>query len=690
MSPPVRIAVTGVGIVSGVGIGAAEVFARLCRGDRGVGDVTLFDVSGQRCGIAVEVRDDRVGALAAERGWTRADAMAVLAARDACAASGVGAGTGLGVVVGATTGGMLEAERRLRAAPAPRDPSWARGLLDEPLGATAHRVARDLGARGPVSTLCSACSSGATAIVLGAAWLSTRRVSAVLAGGVDGLSALTFAGFDALGALDPEPCRPFDRSRAGLTLGEGAAFLVLETDEAARARGAAVLAILSGWAVGAEAHHVTQPEPSGATARRLLREALGAAGRRPTDVGYVNAHGTGTQRNDEVEAAALDDVFGDASVIVSSSKAQLGHSLGASGALEAVVTVLAVAAQRAPPTAGLSAPLPSRVRLSGTKLPIERPVALSSSFGFGGTGVVLAFERVGPEGGGASHVPGVQVLVTGASSDRSGVGAPSLDARRTRRFDALSTRVTAGVEALAATAAIEPAGSGLVVGTAFGNVTRTADFLTRLVDSGPRFVPPADFPHLLASSAPSNASIYLGLRGPVLAATEGAASAHAALHCAASLIQARVASTIIAGAATVPDAIADELLEQHLDVATGWLCIEDAHAARRRGASVLAHVAAVVQLDDGAADDRRLTLPTDPTLALVVTVDADDDLAPLLRRIGWTGVEVESLPRLAREAGGAAALVHGVKRIGTGRRQVLVCGRAEARWMLTLLEAHVS
>jgi len=244
----------------------------------------------------------------------------------------------------------------------------------------------------------TACSSSAFAIALAAETIRRGEAPIALAIGTDGLCRLTYAGFDALQALDPDRCRPFDRDRQGLSLGEGAAALVLEDAAHARARGARARAALAGWGTATDAHHVTAPHPDGAGALAALAAALGDAGLAPEAVSYVNAHGTGTPQNDAVEVAVLRRVFGRRlpHVPVSSTKSQLGHCLGAAGAIEAVVTVLALDEGIVPPTVSLRTPDPAWADLdlvpnAGRRAPLD--VAVTSSYGFGGHNVTLALAR---------------------------------------------------------------------------------------------------------------------------------------------------------------------------------------------------------------------------------------------------------------------------------------------------------
>jgi 3-oxoacyl-[acyl-carrier-protein] synthase II len=257
-------------------------------------------------------------------------------------------------------------------------------------------VARHLGAHGPRTTIMTACSSSATAIGYAADRIRLGHVDVAIAGGAEGLTRLTYAGFGCLRATAPgdEPCRPFDVERKGLTLGEGAAVLVLEEYERARARGATILAVVAGWGITADAHHMTAPHPEGEGAARAMKMALDDARLSADAIGYVNAHGTGTPHNDAAETLAIKTVLG-ASVPVSSIKSMVGHTLGAAGAIEAVASVLALRGGFLPPTVNLRTPDPAfgLDYIPGEAREVEIDALLSNSFAFGGNNTVLAFTR---------------------------------------------------------------------------------------------------------------------------------------------------------------------------------------------------------------------------------------------------------------------------------------------------------
>jgi len=397
------VAITGLGTVTALGSDVSALAAALADGRGGIGALTLFPYRG-RCAIAAQVPELTAGVVAAlppatGRRLSRPDRFALAAGTEACRDAGLGPAErrAAAVHVGATIGGMHEVgeaygrrftgvDRRLRLS----------RVLAMPLSTTAAVLSQALGLFGPRSTYSTACSSSALAIAQAAESVRRGAAPVALAVGTDGLCRVTYAGFDALQALDPEPCRPFARDRRGLSLGEGAAALVLEDLDHARARGARVHALLLGDATTADAHHVTAPHPDGLGAAAALTGALAAARLSPDAVDYVNAHGSGTPQNDAVEMSVLRRVLGGrvGRVPISSTKAQHGHCLGAAGAVEAVVTVLALERGLLPSTRGLRAPEWDDVDFvpePGRRAALG--VAVTSSYGFGGHNVTLVLGR---------------------------------------------------------------------------------------------------------------------------------------------------------------------------------------------------------------------------------------------------------------------------------------------------------
>ena len=391
-----RVVVTGIGSVNGFGLGAPRFLDGLREGRCAIGEMTLFPTDGfrtHRAAVAPEVDCSSWVARPLARRLSRSDKMALAAAREAWEGSGLAQdeldSTRVGVIVGGTTGGMLEAEEVFRQKiSGARRRMRASDLLSVPVHATADAIAKIFGCNGLRLTVSTACSSSVNSVGLAADAIQEGRADVMIAGGTDAHCRMTYAGFNALQAVDPDVCRPFDRCRAGLSLGEGAGMLILEEAERARQRGACIFAEIAGYGASADAVHMTAPHPEGVGAVLSMRRALAEAGVSPDEVDYVNAHGTGTPQNDPIETRAIKTVFGAHAtrLAVSSTKSQVGHCLGAAGAIEILACVLAIRHAFLPPTVNLEEPdpecdldyVPREAREQRVR------IALSNSYGFGG------------------------------------------------------------------------------------------------------------------------------------------------------------------------------------------------------------------------------------------------------------------------------------------------------------------
>jgi 3-oxoacyl-[acyl-carrier-protein] synthase II len=400
--------ITGIGLVTALGPDRETTWRRLAAGESGIGPVTLFDTAGFRTRIAAQVDDTRLVlpavAEVALRHASRASRFALAATAEALADAGLASGPGAphpwALALGGGTAGLFEAEafvaRRLARG------ARVRGLtefVDVPQDAPPDRLGLAFGLTGPRITVTTACSSSTIAVGLAAEMVGDGETPVALAGGADALCRLTYAGFNSLHAVDREPAKPYDARRRGLSLGEGAAVLVLEDAVHARGRGARPYAQVLGYGATNDAFHMTQPEPSGAAWERTLRAALADAGVAVADVDYVNGHGTATEQNDAAECAAYLRVFGErlAGVPVSSVKGALGHCLCAAGGIEAAVTALAIARAVLPPTAGFAEADPACPidPVAGAGRPGRVRVAVSSSFAFGGNSAALVLGSAG-------------------------------------------------------------------------------------------------------------------------------------------------------------------------------------------------------------------------------------------------------------------------------------------------------
>ncbi len=400
---PVRVVVTGAGIITALGAGWKTNAQGFRTGRTAFRPVSLFDVSRQRAKTAAEATlPDTLPATRLNKRHLnrldRAGKMLLLAAHEAWHQAGWESSENLPLVLGTTGGGMLFGEdyfRRALKQPYQHRGQAVRAVCYQPQ-VQARMILDALDFSGPIITVSNACASGSNAV--GQAWELVRsgQVERALAGGFDSLSEMVFSGFDSLQALSTTICRPFDARRDGLALGEGAAIIALETFESAKRRGANILGELIGYASSIDQHHLTQPHPQGNTTQVVMKSACANAGVTTEEIDYINAHGTGTLLNDSSEAAAISEWAGShaARLPVSSTKANIGHLLGAAGAVEAVVCLMVLNEQWLPPEINFETPDPA------CKFPVvHKPqeakvdVALSNSFGFGGVNASLIFRR---------------------------------------------------------------------------------------------------------------------------------------------------------------------------------------------------------------------------------------------------------------------------------------------------------
>jgi len=396
-----RVVITGLGVFCSVGKSVTEFTEALCTGRCGIGPVDLFDASLFPAKIGSQIKGyDPLDYfdLRSSRKLSRSDQFGVIAAGQALRDCGVAdrySPYEMGISMGAGAAGMFQGETWLKALLEGREehPSLLRGILPDQ---TSMDIARTYNLCGYQASVTTACSSSATAIGWAADLVACGRQKLMVAGGADTLSMLTFAGFNSLRVVDPQPCAPFSLGRQGISLGEGAAFVVLEREEDALARGARVYGAVLGYALAGEAYHMTAPEPGGTAAAGVMLQALERAAVDASQVGWVNAHGTGTPLNDVVESNAMKLVFGERApqVPLVSTKGMTGHCLGAAGAIEAVATVIALNRKIIPQTLNFRGRDPEcdlEYCHAGSR-PTDSTIAMSNSFAFGGniTSLVLS------------------------------------------------------------------------------------------------------------------------------------------------------------------------------------------------------------------------------------------------------------------------------------------------------------
>ncbi len=410
-----RVVVTGMGMVSPLGIGVEKTWQALIQGKSGVGKITKFDTTGFDTRIAAEVKGFVPENFIDKKEIRRMDifiqyamASSVMAMDDSGLKITPANANRVGVVVGAGLGGLttIEAFHKvlMERGPGRISPFFIPSLI---VNEAPGQISMRFGAKGPNTSVVTACATGNHNI--GDAWRIIQRgdADAAIAGGVEAtITPLAVSGFNAMKALstrneEPERAsRPFDKDRDGFVMGEGSGILILEELSQALDRGAKIYAEIVGYGLTGDAYHITAPSPDGDGAARCMDMALKSGGISPTEVGYINAHGTSTYYNDIYETLAIKTVFQDHAkkLAISSTKSMTGHLLGGAGGVEAIFTVLSLSQGIIPPTINYMTPdpecdldyVPNQARKA------EVRVALSNSFGFGGTNAVLAFKRFEP------------------------------------------------------------------------------------------------------------------------------------------------------------------------------------------------------------------------------------------------------------------------------------------------------
>lgn len=393
-----RVVITGLGFISSLGLGTDDTWKAMLLGRTGLGPLRHLAMPGEPAQLAAEV--DLPSAPPGVRRPSRCLRLALVSLDEALATAGLDLDHGdprrRGVYQGAPSSGLPAAEAYALDRLAGRRGQAAEAVWQTP-NVIADALAERLGALGPRSTIMNACSSSLMA--LGQAWeaIAMGELDWALAGGAEALCRTTYAGFSALKAMDPKPCRPFSADRAGMNLGEGSAQLMLESLDHARARGARILGEVLGYGASMDGHHATAPHPEGAGAARAMVLALRTAHLLPGEVDLVSAHATATPANDAAECSAIKTALGPAAarISVTASKSQFGHTLAAAGAVGAAVALMSLRDQVVPPTLRLETPDPACDLDCTPKVAKERPLraALVNAFAFGGNNVSLVLKR---------------------------------------------------------------------------------------------------------------------------------------------------------------------------------------------------------------------------------------------------------------------------------------------------------
>lgn len=403
MSKTIPVAVAGAGVISAIGNNIRECLAALESGRAGMGDITWLDTvhRGQIPVAEVKASNTQLEEITGSKGpISRTALLSLIAAREALESAAIPERDRwrAGIVSANTVGGMDLTEELVFRRASAGIPGRLRELVQHECGYSTEWVAGRLGLRDYQTTISTACSSSANAIGFGAKLIRHGILDVVVAGGTDALTKFTLNGFNSLMILDRAWCRPFDNERQGLNLGEGAGYLVLVSDAVAATLPAPIDCVLSGYANANDAYHQTASSPDGRGSWLAMKTVLERSGLDPADIDYINLHGTGTQNNDLAEGTAIRRLFDPRYPKMSSTKSFTGHTLGASGGIEAVFSVLSVRHSLVYPNLRFHTPMPELPFVPATELIRDLPIrhVLSNSFGFGGNCSSLVFSKSQP------------------------------------------------------------------------------------------------------------------------------------------------------------------------------------------------------------------------------------------------------------------------------------------------------
>lgn len=528
-----RCVITGLGIVCPVGNDVKESWDSIQKGKTGIAKVTSVDTEGCYANLGGEVFCDDLPAPQ----YDRSVRLCIRAAQEAIADAGFDAKAAgeAGVIVGSCIGGAVSIDEYLTAQKnGSEDDSRIPNMAASSI---ANHTAAYLGLNGVTANIVNACAAGTMSVSYACDLIRSGNGSVFLAGGADPFSSLAFAGFHALHALSVDPCSPMNHSN-GITLGEGSGILVVEEYEHAVARGAKIYCEVAGYGVNSDAYHITAPDPSGEGQMDVIRRALQSAEVEPSDIAYVNAHGTGTAKNDEAEFLSLHTIFDGTNVSVSSTKSMTGHCLGAAGAVEAVFTVKAVSEDILPPTIGYTDEDKAALKEKAGELDFVAnesrkkaiPMAMSNSFAFGGTNASIIFAKEAKE---KEDNEKQRLFITGfgqvlSKNTDAKTATVSLDMKDFtergvklgvfRKLDKFSQlQLISGIDALKSAGITVSEENerriGTIIGTSAGPVTEVSNFQKNICEKGATAGSAFTFPNTVYNAAGGHFSIFTKTKG---------------------------------------------------------------------------------------------------------------------------------------------------------------------------------
>jgi 3-oxoacyl-(acyl-carrier-protein) synthase len=398
---PDRVFVTGLGIISGIGYNLEENLASLLQSRSGIGKLLYVDSPLRDEILVSEVKSPtkelfKLAGIPYQEGYSRNSLLGIIASAEAYNQAGLKEYSGLrtGLISGTTVGGMDECEKHYQDFLTNNNSNIYIDIYD--CADSTEKIADFLSIRDYITTISTACSSAANAILLGARMIRNGKLDRVVTGGTESLTKFHLNGFNALKILDNDPCKPFDEKRKGINLGEGAAYVVIESEEAVKASGKKVFAELIGWGNSCEAYHQTASSPDGTGAFLAMKKALEMTGLSTKEIDYINAHGTGTDNNDISEGRAIQRLFGEQLPKISSTKPFTGHTTSAAGSTEAILSILCLQHQLIWPNLNFSEKMHDLDLVPVTHLLKNVPVnvVMTNSFGFGGNDTSLIFKKV--------------------------------------------------------------------------------------------------------------------------------------------------------------------------------------------------------------------------------------------------------------------------------------------------------
>lgn len=544
-----NIGINGIGIVSAIGNDASQVRRSLVERSSGIGTMQHLQSAHSHLPVGeVKLSDqelkDMLG-IPAESIVCRTVLLGVFAIRQAMADAGIDVsakGKRICLICGTTVGGMDVTERYYNEMK--QDDSRIGLMETHDCGACSEQMARLSGLQdASVCTISTACSSALNAIALGARMLENDEVDYVVAGGSESLSLFHLNGFNTLMILDHVQCRPFDATRAGLNLGEGAAFLVMSRTDEAR------YGYVTGWGNRCDAFHQTATSDDGLGARLCMQEALDMAGLKPSDVPYVNAHGTGTPNNDRSESYAIRSVFADALPLVSSTKSLTGHTTSASGSIEAVLCLIAMQENLALAAMGCTAKDEACVPVLEENVKMELKHVLCNSFGFGGNDSAIVLSKE-PKVGMQTATPEVGVCVAAESVVKDAAELsqlrefiPPMESRRMGRL--LKAAMLSSMKVLKEGGIECP--DAIITATAYGMMETSMKFLDDMCRGGEELLAPTLFMQSTHNTIGGSVAIRLGCHGYNTTYTQGDKSMEWALRDARDLIRSGKAKTVLVG-----------------------------------------------------------------------------------------------------------------------------------------------